>query len=156
MASTIDIPAQGVTPSAVITLATQAKADINAVSAPACFMAGDVGTSATTKYLPPGYIAVAPTVAKDMPVAKAMTIKGMRYSAATAHTGSGSTVIVSVRKNGSPESLALIVAAGVTTGDTIGQDPVSFAAGDTFGLQVDKGGTVTASPLDMAVTLDIS
>lgn len=156
MASTIDIPAQGVTPSAVIALATQAKADVNNVSSSASFIAGDVGTNATTKYLPPGYIAVAPSVAKDMPVVKAMTITGMRYSAATAHTGSGSTVIVSVRKNGSPESLALIIAAGAVDGDTIGQGPVSFAAGDTFGLQVDKGGTVTASPLDMAVTLAIS
>ncbi len=121
-------------------------------------MAGDVGTSATTLYMPPGFIATATSTEKDFKVSRAMTVVGMLYKARTGHVSpSSEQIFFSLRKNGSPESLALLIAEGATTGDTTGQDGVTFAAGNTIGVQVDKGGAgITTSPADAAVTFIVT
>ena len=122
------------------------------------FVAGDVGTSTTALYMPPGYIAVAASDPKDFTVSRAMTVVGMLYKARTGHVSpSAEQIVFSLRKNGSPESLALLVAEGATTGDTGAQSGVSFAAGNTIGIQVDKAGSgITTSPADAAVTLIVT
>jgi len=121
-------------------------------------MATSVGTSTTTLYVPPGYIATASADAKDWVVSRALTVSGLLYKARTGHVSPpAEQIFFSVRKNGAPESLALLIAEGATSGDTVGQGGVSFAAGDTIGIQVDKGGAgITTSPADAAVTLIVS
>lgn len=122
------------------------------------FMAGDVGTSTTTLYMPPGFIAVATSTEKDFKVSRAMTVVGMLYKARTGHVSpAAEQIFFSLRKNGSPESLALLIDEGATTGDTTGQDGVTFAAGSTIGVQVDKANAgITTSPADAAVTLIVT
>jgi len=122
------------------------------------FIAGDVGTSTTTLYMVPGFIATASPDYKDFKVSRALTVTGLLYKARVGHTSpSGEQIFFSLRRDGNPESLALLISPGETSGDTTGQLPVSFAAGSTIGIQVDKANVgVSTSPVDAAVTLIIT
>lgn len=71
----------------------------------------------------------------------------------TAGTGTG-TLVVNVRRNEGPTSMAVTVPATGRSGNNT-RDHVAYEAGDRLAISVTPSGTVTASPTNILVALEV-
>lgn len=110
----------------------------------------------TTRYLTPGYNSgTASSNPLDMAVTKPFKIDSMRMLARVGGTA-GQTISATVRKNGAAVGTAILTTASDATSGSSTFTAVSFAAGDTWGLQIDKSGAIATSPTDIFWTIGIT
>jgi hypothetical protein len=115
------------------------------------FGAADIGTTTNTRGLAPGYTSgSASTTFLDVDVRQPFTATKIALKARAGGTGAA-TLTYAVRKNGSATAMTLEVATTAVTGSDTGS--VSFAEGDTFGVQVAKSEAISASPTDSFITI---
>lgn len=111
---------------------------------------GGITGTTTTRYVAtgrdPGTASANPL---DMPVRKAFKIDSLRMVARVGGTA-GQTITAAIRKNGALAGggSVLTTASDALTGAN-SFTPVSFADGDTWGLQIDKSGAIATSPTDI-------
>lgn len=118
--------------------------------------ASTITGTTTTRYLATGYESgTASANALDMPVAKAFSINAIRMFARLGGTA-GETITARVRKNGATAGTALVTASDATSGAVTFLSPVSYAPGDTWGLQIDKSGAIATSPTDIFWSVGIT
>lgn len=103
----------------------------------------------TTRYLATGYEAgTASANVLDMPVTKAFKADSLRMLARVGGTA-GQTITGTLRKNGASVGAAALATASDATSGSSTFTAVSYAAGDTWGFQVDKSGAIATSPADI-------
>jgi hypothetical protein len=121
----------------------------------ATFGAGNLTTGTTTRYLPYGYVSGnAPTTPQDVKLVAPEVIDTIGVYMNSAGADVSDSVTITLRKNGAPTALALVISPlnGTVDASTTGT-PVTFAAGERWGIQVDKSGTLTTAPMDVYVTI---
>jgi hypothetical protein len=110
--------------------------------------ANGIANTTATRYLATGYNnGTAGTNPLDMPVAKPFKIDSLRMFARVAGAA-GQTITATIRKNGATVGTATLATASDATTGSSTFTAVSYAAGDTWGLQIDKSGNV-GSPTDV-------
>jgi hypothetical protein len=123
--------------------------------APLLFGAGDVGVSATTRYLFPSYEDdLAQTIAIQIEVERAGTLRNLRVR----HNVVGGTAVVityTVRKNGVATALAMALAANASAGSDL-VNSVAVVAGDRLDIEVTKAVLGGASPNDITASLELA
>jgi hypothetical protein len=119
--------------------------------------ANTITNTTTTRYLTPGYNSGTASInALDMPVTKAFKADSLRMTTRVA-VATGVTITATLRKNGSPVGTAILATDSAATSGSSSFTAVSYAAGDTWGLQVDKSGATGGSgPTDIFYTIGIT
>jgi len=132
------------------------KTKLDALSWNAPMGANTLTGTTTTRYLSPGFnTGTASANILDMAVTKAFKIDSMRYVARIGGTA-GQTITATVRKNGAAVGTAVLTVASDATSGSSAFTAVSLAAGDTWGLQIDKSGSIASSPTDAMWTLGLT
>ena len=115
--------------------------------------AGNVATTAVTRFLQPGYqTGVAPTTGVRIPIRRAGTIRNLTMQNRV--VGVGAAIITfTLLKNGVATALTFGVAATAASGsDAV--NTVAVVAGDFIELRVTKAAVITTSPTDIEVAVD--
>ena len=115
--------------------------------------AGNVATTAVTRFLQPGYqTGVAPTTGVRIPIRRAGTIRNLTMQNRV--VGVGAAIITfTLLKNGAATALTFGVAATAASGsDAV--NTVAVVAGDFIELRVTKAAAITTSPTDIEVAVD--
>lgn len=115
-----------------------------------------IGTTTTTRYLPPGYTGngTAPTTAVQFRVPRIGTIKSLRVHAGVAGSGA-SNLTYTVRKNSVATAVTCTFSNTVQDGSDL-VNTASFAAGDLIDISVAKSAGISSSPTDVLATVEFA
>lgn len=118
--------------------------------------ASSVSNTTAARFLYPGYAAFGVTAFEiEMRVPRGGTIRNLYFKSRTNSFPAGTTVTVTLRKNGVDPALAVTVGGGVTEGEDTA-DTVTVAAGDKLSLKIQKSATSTGSMGDPVVTVEFA
>ena len=115
--------------------------------------AGNVATTAVTRFLQPGYqTGVAPTTGVRIPIRRSGTLRNLTMQNRVVGVGAA-LITFTLLKNGVATALAISVAATAASGSDVA-DTVTVVAGDFIELRVTKAAVITTSPTDIEVAVD--
>jgi hypothetical protein len=115
--------------------------------------AGNVATTAVTRFLQPGYqTGVAPTTGVRIPIRRSGTLRNLTMQNRVVGVGAA-LITFTLLKNGVATALAISVAATAASGSDVA-DTVAVVAGDFIELRVTKAAVITTSPTDIEVAVD--
>lgn len=115
--------------------------------------AGNVATTAVTRFLQPGYqTGVAPTTGVRIPIRRPGTLRNLTMQNRVVGVGAA-LITFTLLKNGVATALSFSVAATAASGSDI-VDTVSVVAGDFIELRVTKAAAIATSPTDVEVAVD--
>lgn len=118
--------------------------------------ANTITGTTTTRYLSVGFnTGTASANILDMHVRKPFKIDSLGMLARVGGTA-GQTITATVRKNGATVGTAVLTTASDATSGNSSFTAVSYVAGDTWGLQVDKSGAIATSPTDIVYTVGMT
>lgn len=110
----------------------------------------------TTRYLSVGFnTGTASSNILDMDVRKPFSINALGMLARVGGTA-GQTITATIRKNGATVGTAVLTTASDATSGNNTFTAVTFVAGDTWGLQIDKSGAIATSPSDIIYTVGMT
>ena len=114
-----------------------------------------IGTSATTRFLVPGYSeTAAPTTSPAFRVPTAGTIQRLRVHHNNPGTG-GATITYTLRKNGATQVLTCAMLPTAADASDLANS-FTVAAGDLIDLQVTKSGAIATSPVDVLASVEFA
>lgn len=128
---------------------------LSAGSAQLHWGSGNVGSSTTDRFMFPNYgDGIAQTTTIQIRMSRAGTLKNLRVRHEIP-AGNGNNIVYTVRKNGTPQSLAATLASTASDGADL-VNTVTVAAADLIDIIVTKATSVAGSPRDITGTLEFT